>query len=201
MAILKRSFYLKEDVVGIARDLIGKHLFSSAGGIITGGMITETEAYAGVTDRASHAFGGRRTARTEVMYSVGGTAYIYLCYGVHSLFNVVTNIEGIPHAVLIRAISPTKGLPEMLQRTGKAAPGKGFTDGPGKVTKALGIHFSETGLDLTAGAKERDGRSIWIEDPGTVIPASAIEVSTRIGVQYAGEDALLPYRFLYRGKK
>ena len=199
MAILERSFYTREDVVIVARDLVGKHLFSKVGDIVTGGMITETEAYAGEIDRASHAFGGRRTARTEVMYAVGGTAYIYLCYGVHSLFNVVTNGEGIPHAVLIRGIRPTTGLPEMLKRTGKSSPGKGFTDGPGKVTKALGIHYSETGLDLTVMDAGETGRSVWIEDTGLKIPKSSIEVTTRIGVQYAGRDALLPYRFLFRG--
>src|SRR5436190_23382275 len=100
---LPRSFYTRPDVVRIAKELLGKYLFTNIDGIFTGGIITETEAYAGVEDRASHAFGGRRTARNEVMYAKGGTAYVYLCYGIHSLFNVVTNEKEIPHAVLIRA--------------------------------------------------------------------------------------------------
>ena len=103
---LKREFYLREDVVQIAKELLGKVLFTNIGGKITAGIITETEAYAGITDRASHAYNNRRTARTEVMYAVGGTSYVYLCYGIHHLFNVVTNKKDIPHAVLIRAIKP-----------------------------------------------------------------------------------------------
>src|SRR6185436_18626958 len=96
--------------------LLGKYLFTNFDGIFTGGIITETEAYNGVVDRASHAFGGRRTARTETMYGEGGTAYVYLCYGIHSLFNVVTNKKNDPHAVLIRAIYPTEGIDQMRIR-------------------------------------------------------------------------------------
>ena len=96
---LQRSFYTRQDVVQIAKDLIGKYIFTHFNGEITGGIIIETEAYEGITDRASHAYGGRRTARTEVMYADGGVAYVYLCYGMHSLFNIVTNIQGVPQAV------------------------------------------------------------------------------------------------------
>src|SRR5947207_949048 len=113
---LSRSFYTRNDVVQISKELLGKYLFTKFKGTITGGIITETEAYAGITDRASHSFGGRRTSRTEVMYAEGGTAYIYICYGIHSLFNVVTNKKEIPEAVLIRAIHPTHGIELMLKR-------------------------------------------------------------------------------------
>src|SRR5437868_461481 len=107
---LKRDFYLRSDVVQIAKDLLGKYLFTNFNGKLTGGIITETEAYAGEIDRASHAYGGRRTKRTEIMFAQGGTAYVYLCYGIHHLFNVVTNNKNIPHAILIRAVKPIEGI-------------------------------------------------------------------------------------------
>jgi DNA-3-methyladenine glycosylase len=184
---LERSFYTRSDVVQIAKDLIGKYLYTSLDGGITGGIITETEAYEGVTDRASHAYGGRRTARTGIMFRQGGTAYIYLCYGVHSLFNIVTNIEGVPHAVLIRGIKPVTGLDIMSARIGKSAGKPGIGIGPGKVSKLLGMHFSQTGEDLL-------GDNIWLEDRGLSFQ-NEIMTGPRIGVDYARQDALLPYRF------
>ncbi len=191
--LLPRSFYLRPDVVQIARDLLGKHLVTRMDGLITSGIICETEAYAGVTDKASHAYGGRRTARSEVMYARGGTAYVYLCYGMHSLFNVVTNDKDIPHAVLIRGIIPVEGVKTMLQRAGKQKVSKDFGIGPGKVAKILGIHYSNTGLDLTL--KENASASIWIEDRNVEICEADLLSAPRIGVDYAGADALLPYRF------
>jgi len=117
---LSLDFYRRADVVRISRDLLGQYLFTCIDGQkLTGGRIVETEAYAGATDRASHAYDNRRTRRTAVMYSAGGVAYVYLCYGLHSLFNIITSIEGIPHAVLIRALEPTHGIPVMLQRRRK----------------------------------------------------------------------------------
>ena len=196
MKILHRSYYLNSDVVFLARDLLGKHLVTQFDEKLTSGMIVETEAYAGVTDKASHAYGDRRTARTEVMYKTGGTAYVYFCYGVHSLFNIVTNMEGIPHAILIRGIIPSEGTDIMLQRTGKASLSKKFGIGPGNVSKALGIHYSQTGLDLTKKPLTKTEIGIWIEDRGFVVDPGKILVTTRIGVQYAGEDAALPYRFV-----
>lgn len=190
---LLRSFYERSDVVALARELLGKELVTCFDGVLTSGIITETEAYAGVTDKASHAFGGRRTPRTEIMYARGGTAYVYLCYGMHSLFNVVTNVKDIPHAILIRGMQPVKGLDIMLDRTGKSKISGSFSDGPGKVAKALGIHYSCSGLDMTDGA-------IWIEDRKIKIMAEDIVSGPRIGVDYAGEDALLPYRFIWNKK-
>jgi DNA-3-methyladenine glycosylase len=195
MNILPRSFYLRENVVLIARELLGKMLFSQSNGIITGGIIFETEAYAGVTDRASHAFGNRRTRRTEVMYDQGGTAYIYLCYGVHSLFNVVTNQKEIPEAVLIRAIKPVVGIESMLKRTGKKSITKDFGIGPGKVSKILGIHFSNSGIDLTKKPTRLQEEGIWLEDTENIIAPETIITGSRIGVGYAGIDADRPYRF------
>ncbi len=198
--ILEKSFYLQTDVVKVARSLLGKKLVTAFSGQLTSGLIVETEAYNGVTDRASHAYGGKITNRNEVMYSEGGVAYVYLCYGIHSLFNVVTNVCGIPHAILIRGIIPLEGKETMLKRTVKKQPDKLMGTGPGKVSKLLGIHYSHTGLSLTFNDDHRDKPLIWIEDH-TDVANSAIIASPRIGVDYAGEDALLPYRFCLDIKK
>ncbi len=188
---LNKAYYLQENVVQIAKDLLGKCLCTNFDGVITTGIITETEAYEGITDKASHAFGNRLTKRTEIMYREGGIAYVYLCYGMYSLFNVVTNKIGIPHAVLIRGIQPLEGLEKMTDRYNQRDLQKYPINGPGKVTKALGIHYSNTGLDL-------QGNQIWIEDRHIQINKKNIMVSTRIGVGYAKEDALLPYRFVLK---
>ncbi len=185
---LPNSFYIKEDVLQIARDLLGKVLCTKIDGKYTSGIITETEAYAGITDKASHAYGGRRTARNEVMYHQGGKAYVYLCYGIHHLFNVVTNVEGIPHAVLIRAIYPMDGIDVILKRRNAKSISKNLTIGPGKVSAALGIHTGLNGISLMDNI-------IWIEDRGLILLNNEIRISTRIGIDYAGEDAFLPYRF------
>lgn len=184
---LSRTFYTRPSVTTIARELLGKVLVSDLDDERTSGIIMETEAYAGVDDRASHAFGGRRTTRTEVMYARGGTAYVYLCYGIHHLFNVVTHREGVPHAVLVRGIVPLEGLERMTERRG----GRSRTDGPGTAAQALGIQVRHSGLDLTTSV-------VRIEDHGIRIPDAAVEVGPRIGVDYAGADAALPYRFWVR---
>lgn len=113
---LSKDFYLRSNVIQVSKELLGKFLITNIDGIKTGGMITEVEAYNGIIDKASHSFGGRRTARTETMFASGGVAYVYLCYGIHHLFNVVTNEKNIPQAVLIRAIEPSIGIEEMLKR-------------------------------------------------------------------------------------
>lgn len=188
---IEHSFYLRENVVDLAKDLLGKYLFTNIDGFICGGMITETEAYEGVTDKASHAYGGRRSKRTEVMYKEGGVAYVYLCYGIHSLFNVVTNGENVPHAILIRALDPEIGVERMIKRTGKLKANPDLTNGPGKLSKALGIHYMHSGTDLTGGM-------IWLEDRGINISNENIIITKRIGVDYAAEDAGLPYRFIVK---
>ena len=196
MLALPRSFYTRDDVVQIARELLGKVLCTSFDEGLTSGLITETEAYAGVTDRASHAYGGRRTGRTEIMYSVGGTAYVYLCYGIHSLFNVVTSVKDNPHAVLIRAIRPLEGIDIMKGRANKQLVGSREGTGPGNVSRLLGIHYSHTGMDMVmAKDAEMMSPAIWIEDRGIRIAEQDILSGPRVGVDYAGEDALLPYRF------
>jgi DNA-3-methyladenine glycosylase len=158
-------------------------LFSCIDGQKTAGVITETEAYLGIDDRACHAYGGRRTARTEIMYQAGGVAYIYLCYGIHHLFNVVTAEEGTPHAVLIRGLRPLHGIDLMKTRRRAKEP---LCSGPGTVTQALGITTLHNGIPLL-------GNLLWIEDPGMVF--DQIATTPRIGVDYAKEDAFLPYRF------
>ncbi len=186
---LTLDFYLDEDVVSLSKNLLGKFLLTNLHGEgITGGMIVETEAYNGVTDKASHAHGNRRTNRTQIMYKEGGVAYIYMIYGFHFLFNVITNIAEIPHAVLIRAIEPTEGIDTMLSRRGHEALSSKLTSGPGLLSKALGITKTENGESLLED-------KIWIEDRGVKITPANIIASPRVNVGYADEDALLPWRF------
>jgi DNA-3-methyladenine glycosylase len=189
---LKFSFYQRQDVVQIAKELLGKILVTNWKGIVTSGRIVECEAYAGVIDKASHASGGRRTARNEIMYGNGGYAYVYLCYGIHHLFNVVTSSKEIPHAILIRALDPLEGIEEMLLRTSKKQLDNTLTRGPGNVSKALGISAKHTGTSLR-------GEKIFIADDGAKFSKTLVAASPRIGVDYAGKDALLPYRFYIKG--
>jgi DNA-3-methyladenine glycosylase len=189
---LRLEFYQRTSVLKIAKELLGKILVTNWEGIITSGRIVECEAYAGIIDKASHASGGRRTARNEIMYGAGGNAYVYLCYGIHHLFNVVTHDAGTPHAVLIRALDPLEGVDEMLLRTGKKRLDHTLTRGPGNVSKALGIHTRHSGTPLT-------GSKIYILDDGGSFDRREIVSSPRIGVDYAGKDALLPYRFYVKG--
>ena len=193
MIKLPPGFFERPDVVQVARELIGKVLLTRFDNIVTSGRIVETEAYNGVVDRASHAYKGRRTARTETMYSTGGIAYVYLCYGIHHLFNVVTNIQDVPHAVLIRGIEPIEGVDYMLVRMRRLKFDYTVGRGPGNVSRALGILTGHTGNSL------QEEISIW--DDGFVVRSSEIVASPRIGIDYAGEDALLPYRFYLKGNK
>lgn len=189
---LPLDFYTREDVVQIARDLVGKLLFTRFDSILTGGLIVETEAYSGRSDKACHAY-HKRTKRTEVMYSEGGVAYIYLCYGIHQMFNIVTNQEGLADAVLIRAIEPVTGLDMIEQRRGgdkKYA----LTKGPGSLGQALGFDRSQTGTSLI------DSADMWLAE-SLVEETYEIEVDRRVGVDYAEEDALLPWRFFVKDSK
>ena len=192
--ILPTAFYLRDDVVSIARELLGKVLVTSFGGVITSGIITETEAYAGVEDKASHAYGGKVTERNKIMYANGGVTYVYLCYGLHHLFNVVTNMQGIPHAVLIRGAAPIEGIPTMLIRRNKTLLTPALTAGPGALAAAMGITKAHNGLFL-------QGPQIVIRDVGMVVNDAQVMATTRVGVAYAGEDALLPYRFYLKDNK
>ena len=188
------SFYDRKDVVKIAKELLGKIIVTNIDGLFTSGRIVETEAYVGISDKASHSFSGRRTAKNEHMYSAPGTAYIYICYGMHQMMNIVTNEKEIPDAVLIRAIEPLKGIDIMLQRTGKDQLDKTLTRGPGNVGKALGIFKHHSGLHLL-------DEQIYLLDDGHKIPEEKLGVSKRIGVESAGADGLLPYRFFVKGNK
>ncbi|HXB41728.1 MAG TPA: DNA-3-methyladenine glycosylase [Bacteroidia bacterium] len=191
MPKLKRYYYQQENVVAVARDLLGKTLCTRINGKLTTGIITETEAYAGTNDKASHSFGGKRTARNEVMYAKGGRGYVYLCYGLHHLFNVVTNKENIPHAVLIRSLKPLEGIETILKRRRHKAVAKNTSGGPGTVSQALGISTELNGEDLT-------GNKIWLQEEGIKIIKQNIIAGPRVGVDYAGEDAELPYRFILK---
>jgi len=191
MQVLPLSFYWDMHVTDVAKSLLGKLLITNFHQQLTIGRIVETEAYNGVEDRASHAFGGRYTPRTKTIYAQGGCAYVYLCYGIHEMFNVVTGSENTPHAILIRAIEPVTGIAIMQQRMGKNKADYSIGRGPGNVTKALGIHRQHNGRLLT----ETD---LYIADDGFKVLPTDIVITQRIGVDYAGEDALLPYRFFLK---
>lgn len=191
MRKIQKSFYVREDVLQIAQELLGKIIITQIDGMLTAARIAETEAYAGITDKASHAWNGRRTNRTEIMYAEGGKAYVYLCYGIHHLFNVVTNAVDIPHAILIRGAEPVQGIDIMLERTKKKKADLTLTRGPGNLSKALGILTAHSGVSLLS-------KEIFIADDGYVLNKKYIISTPRIGVDYAAEDALLPYRFIIK---
>ena len=190
---LANSFYCNTDVIDISKKLIGKVLVTKLSNHLTSGIIVETEAYAGIFDKASHAFNNKRTKRTEIMYKNGGIAYVYPCYGIHNLFNVITNVKDIPHAVLIRAIEPLEGIKEMCRRR-NISNKYSLTDGPGKLTQALGI-------DKNCNGKSLQSDTIWIQNTGIKFLEKDILSSTRIGVDYAGKDAKLLYRFHVKDNK
>jgi DNA-3-methyladenine glycosylase len=188
---LDRSFYTRQNVLGVARDLLGKLLVVPArDGTRVSGHIVETEAYRGPEDRASHAFGGRRTNRTETMYGLGGTAYVYFVYGMYYQFNVVTNFHDIPHAVLVRAVEPVEGI-ELMKKRRSGQPNRNLTSGPGKLCVALGIDRKLDRADLL-------GNKVWLEE-GIKIPKSQIVSGPRVGIDYAEEWIHKPWRFWIRG--
>jgi DNA-3-methyladenine glycosylase len=191
---LKEKYYLNEDVVSLAKDLLGKILYTKIDNEITAGIIVETEAYFGIKDKASHAYGGRRTNRTETMYGNGGIAYVYLCYGMHNLFNIVSSKENDPHAVLIRGIEPLVGIDIIEQRRNMPHTKGAISAGPGSAAKALGI-------DKTFNAKNLTGDEIWIEDHAIRYKDEDIAATPRVGIAYAKEHALLPWRFFVIGNK
>ena len=184
---IDRSWYENEDVTEIAKALLGKRLCTRFDGQLTSGLIVETEAYSGTNDKACHANGQKMTKRNKVMFEAGGLAYIYLCYGIHHLFNVVTNVNGTADAVLIRALEPIDGIDVMLKRRKITKIDRRLTAGPGVLSQALGITTDAYGTAL-------DGEKIWLEY-GIKIAATDIVETTRIGVDYAEEDALKPWRY------
>jgi DNA-3-methyladenine glycosylase len=187
---LEESFYQRRDVTRVAKDLLGKVLYSAAGRRISSGIIVETEAYSH-TEKGCHAYLNRKTKRNEVMFNAGGYSYVYLCYGIHNLFNVVTGQEGIGDAVLIRALEPIEGI-AIMQKRMEVTNVRRITSGPGKLTKALGIDRRFNGKHLT-------GSEIWIGDEGISLKKQQIIASPRIGIDYAGKDAELPWRYTIAG--
>ena len=194
MKKLSLAFYQRKDVVQIAKDLLGKIVVTNIGGKITSGRIVETEAYVANVDKASHAYNGKRTLRNEAMYAAAGAIYVYICYGMHNMLNIVTNDLNVPDAILIRALEPVNGFDIMLERTGKKMFDNTLTKGPGNVAKAMGISKNITGLIV--GEKiiniYKDDFSFLQDEIGT---------SKRIGIDGAGTDAELPYRFFVIGNK
>ena len=183
---LPSSYYLHDDVVFLAQDLLGKIIYTNIKGQLTSGMIIETEAYKSVNDKASHAYLKKRTTKNESMYLQGGVAYIYICYGIHYLFNIVTNFQDIADAILIRAIEPIDGLEIMQLRTMKKS-SKKITSGPGNLSKALGI-------DITMNKEKLTGDKIWIENYKDSSIFKIVK-KPRIGISYSEEDANLKWRF------
>ncbi len=189
---LGREFYTRADVLKVARELLGKRLVVAApGGARLAGIIVETEAYAGPEDKASHAYGNRRTRRTETMFAEGGTVYVYFIYGMYHQLNVVTNRADVPHAVLLRALEPVEGV-ERMRENRRVARDLDLTSGPGKLCRALGVDLSFDGEDFT-------GRRIWIEDAGTRVKPSEVAAGPRVGIDYAEEYAGKPWRFWLKG--
>jgi len=190
---LQREFYTRANVLTVARDLLGKLLVvPDDNGRRISGMIVEVEAYRGPEDRASHAYGGRRTKRTETMYKTGGAAYVYFVYGMYYQFNVVSNVQEIPHAILVRALEPVEGVESMRTRR-HSHPDKNLTNGPGKLCIALGIDRQLDAADLL-------GDRVWLEEYER-IPKSRIETGPRIGIDYAEEWVDKPWRFWIKGNE
>ena len=186
-AKLPREFYTRTNVLTVARELLGKLLVVPAPDRTrVSGIIVETEAYRGPLDRASHAYGGRRTKRTETMYGIGGTVYIFFVYGMYNQFNVVTNGEDVPHAVLVRALEPVEGIELMRQRRHRQ-PDRNLTNGPGKLCIAMGIDRSLDRANLL-------GNDVWLE-AGEEIPLRRIASGPRIGIDYAEQWVDKPWRF------
>ena len=193
MKRLPREFYLREDTIEVAKDLLGKLLVvPDQEGKRVSGMIVELEAYLGVEDKAAHSFGGRRTARNEVTFGIGGHAYVFFIYGMYYQLNFVTGPADHPHVVLIRAVEPVEGIGRMRERRGSMKD-KNLTSGPGKLCIALGIDRAQNGADLT-------GNTIWVEEQRSFVE-DQIASGKRIGIDYAAEDAEKPWRFWVKGNE
>ncbi|MEJ6980199.1 DNA-3-methyladenine glycosylase [Pedobacter sp. P351] len=188
------SFYQSDDVVSLSAKLLGKQLFTHLEGEVTGGIIVETEAYRGPEDLGSHAYNHRRTPRNEVMYTQGGVIYMYICYGIHDMLNIVTGLEGDSHAILIRAIEPMVGLEVMRIRRGIANDDRRLCKGPGALAQALGLKKSHNGTSLIS-------KEIWIEDNPFEIPPEDIIACPRIGLNIAEPYKSIPWRFYIKGNK
>ncbi|MDD3920689.1 MAG: DNA-3-methyladenine glycosylase [Eubacteriales bacterium] len=188
MPKLPREFYT-QDTLTVASELLGKLLCCNSGGVLTKGRIVEVEAYMGPEDQAAHSRNGIRSARTEIMYGSGGFAYVFMIYGMYRCMNIVTSAPGNPHAVLIRALEPVFGIENMIKRRNTQDIRK-LTNGPGRLCQAMGIDMRHYGANLC-------GNELYLEDDG--VPVEEIKTTPRINVEYAGEWAALPWRFIAAG--
>ncbi len=196
-ALLQREFFIREDVVQIAKDLLGKYLVSSKDGILTSGVIVETEAYRAPDDKGCHAYQNKLTERTSTMFMIGGISYVYICYGIHNLFNVVTGPEGIAHAVLIRAVEPVDGVDHMMTRRNLKKVKKEMVNGPGKFTRAMNITKEQNAISLLS--KKDD---LWIEDRGVAVETPQIIEGPRVGMgRSVAECSNWPWRFRIKDNK
>jgi DNA-3-methyladenine glycosylase len=186
------EFYQRDDVVLIARELLGKEVYSNIEGQITGGIIIETEAYRGPDDRGSHAYLNKRTPRNEMMYNAGGLVYMYICYGIHDMLNIVTGSKDMSHAILIRAIEPIKGLEIMRERRNIYNQDKRLCKGPGALAKAMALNKLHNGIDL-------QNDTIWIEDNGRSYTDEQVVASARVGMNFDGIYKTIPWRFYNKG--
>lgn len=191
---LPLSFYQRNDAVLVARELLGKHVYTNIDGLLTGGVIVETEAYQGPEDRGSHAYNHRKTPRNEIMFSAGGVVYMYICYGIHDMLNVVTGTDGVSHAVLIRAVEPRVGIDIMRERRNLFTEDTRLCRGPGALAKALGLVKAHNGINLLED-------KIWIEDRNEVLSESEIIASARVGMNFDGPYKIIPWRFYVRGNR
>lgn len=189
-AKLPTEFYLREDVLLIARQLLGKKLCTNVDGLFSSGIIVEAEAYNGPEDLGSHAYNNKRTSRNEIMYAQGGVVYMYICYGIHDMLNIVTGAEESSHAILIRALQPVDGISIMQQRRGMGDLKK-LCKGPGALAKAMGLTKLHNGISL-------QGNEIWIEDYDVLPPGEIVETA-RVGLNIEGIYKSIPWRFYIKG--
>lgn len=191
MKKLESAFYQHHDVVALGRELLGKVLVTNFNDCLTAGIIVENESYKAPEDKASHAYNNRRTKRTETMFAMGGISYIYLCYGIHHLFNIVTGPKDVAHAILVRAIMPVDGIQIMQSRRKLLQAGPRLSNGPGVLTQALGLNKRHNAKCLLTS-------EIWVEDRGIHVPSKDIVAAPRIGISYAQEFVDKPWRFFIK---
>lgn len=189
---LPRAFY-RRDSVTAARALLGQRLVHVVGGVRVAGLIVETEAYLGYKDKAAHSYNWRKTQRTKTMFADGGTAYVFLNYGIHHLLNIVVAEAEQPFAVLLRAVEPTEGLDAMRERRPKARRAADLCSGPGKLGAAFAVDRSHDGVDLVTSP------TLFVERlRQRALPGRQIVTAPRVGVDYAEEWAAAPLRFFVK---
>lgn len=196
---IEREFFNRDARI-VAKDLLGKVLVRKTNGKELKGIIVETEAYIGSIDKASHAYGGRKTKRTETLYREAGTAYVYFIYGMHNCFNVITNKSGVAEGVLIRALEPLNDFEYLSQKRFEKsytelnnAQKRGLTNGPAKLTKAFNITMEENKVDMLSSDE------LYIADFDYKV--GEVVETTRIGIDYAEEAKDFLWRYYIKGNK